>query len=608
MKLKQAKRLTRVVAVCAVGAGIGCGPAELAEPAQSTAEVGQVKQGETYSGKDYRFITAGRTIADAAVHCASLGNYSLVTIDDLNENAFLLSTIQNNATYNAAATSWGIGFNDRNQEGTFAWVGAASTTGWTNWLTNQPDDWTATNGQGEDCAILQTGTSNPGKWNDAPCSARAFICEQSLTQLPAVCGNGRVDSGEECDDGNRANKDGCYYNCRKEGLPASISSSHSLMMSLKGTTTDGVYAAGDNRAGALGTGYIYGQNGYVANEFTPVKVAGLNATDIKDLSAGYNFSLALKNDNTVWAWGGNGTGQLGDGTTTNRYVPVAVLANSSGTRFRAKAVAAGAGNTTSSSYALAVGTDTKLYFWGSNHMNMAGDGTSGGNRVYPSPVKINVNGTLRDLSDVVTVAAGSHHALALTAGGDVYAWGCNYYGQLGLGSSTQNQCILTATKVPGLSGIVDIAAGTDHSLALKADGNLYGFGSNYARQLGELSVGSHFTPTLMPWHGAFLAIEAGNVHTVGLLGSSPVLVSWGSTYSGALGNGNVSNSTQAFPVYAGENGSQLTSSQVTLAAGDYNTIVVEPSKLVRAWGYNGDGQLGIGNNTLQGFAVRPILP
>ena len=92
------------------------------------------------------------------------------------------------------------------------------------------------------------------------------------------------------------------------------------------------------------------------------------------------------------------------------------------------------------------------------------------------------------LSGIVAVAAGSGHSLALRSDGTVWAFGYNRYGELG---RTTNNGTNNANPVPamvaGLSGIVAIAAGYDHSLALDSDGVVWAFGNNRYDQLGTLS-------------------------------------------------------------------------------------------------------------------------
>ncbi len=87
-----------------------------------------------------------------------------------------------------------------------------------------------------------------------------------------------------------------------------------------------------------------------------------------------------------------------------------------------------------------------------------------------------------DLSGVIAIAAGEYHSLALKSNGTVWAWGRNNYGQLGNGTTTNKN---TPVQVSGLSSVIAIAAGTFHSIALKSDGTVWAWGVNEYGQLGD---------------------------------------------------------------------------------------------------------------------------
>ena len=86
-----------------------------------------------------------------------------------------------------------------------------------------------------------------------------------------------------------------------------------------------------------------------------------------------------------------------------------------------------------------------------------------------------------NLNGMIALAAGSYHSLALKSDGTVWAWGRNYYGQLGDGSTTNR---LTPVQVSGLTGVIALA-GQNHSLALKSDDTVWACGDNASGQLGN---------------------------------------------------------------------------------------------------------------------------
>ena len=89
------------------------------------------------------------------------------------------------------------------------------------------------------------------------------------------------------------------------------------------------------------------------------------------------------------------------------------------------------------------------------------------------------------------VAAGTNHSLALKSDGTVVAWGYNFFGQLGDRSRTDRR---SPTWVGGLTSVVAVTAGDSHSLALKENGTVAAWGSNSSGQLGNGSITSSTTP------------------------------------------------------------------------------------------------------------------
>ena len=136
------------------------------------------------------------------------------------------------------------------------------------------------------------------------------------------------------------------------------------------------------------------------------------------VSAGGQHSLALSSDGTVWAWGYNESGTLGDGTTTQRSIPVRVSGVSD-------VVAISAGYL----HSLALSKNGTVWAWGSNTFNQLGDGSNEPHRSTP----VQVSG----LNNVVAISAGRNHSLAVRGDGTHWAWGNNKYGKLGDGTDTQ---------------------------------------------------------------------------------------------------------------------------------------------------------------------------
>ncbi len=284
-----------------------------------------------------------------------------------------------------------------------------------------------------------------------------------------------------------------------------------------GLRNDGtVVAFGNDNHGQLGD---LSPGGF---DDTPAVVLGL--ADIVMVAAGGEHSIALGNDGSVYTWGNNGGGQLGQGTfgaTPTSHVPTLLAGSAnSGTR----AVAAGE----SFSMGLHQGA---VWTFGRNAEGQLGDGTTTNSA---SPVQA------VGLSNVVAIAGGGLHALALTEAGDVYAWGANDHGQLGQGTFTPgpfNPGSTVPIQVPGLADIVAIAAGQHHSVALAADGTVYTWGFNDSGQLGINTTLDVPTPTAVPGLPRIREISAGYKHTLALPEGSEAPQVWGHNFSGAFGDG-----------------------------------------------------------------------
>src|SRR5207237_129666 len=145
-------------------------------------------------------------------------------------------------------------------------------------------------------------------------------------------------------------------------------------------------------------------------------------------------------DGTVWAWGVNVYGQLGDGTTTNSSTPVQVRNLSGGGRSGERGVGGGL------SHSWALKSDGTVWAWGYNGDGELGDGTTT-NSSWPVQVRDLSGGYL---SGVVAVAGGNLHSLALKSDGTVWAWGYNGDGELGNGTTTNSS---TPVQVSILSGV-----------------------------------------------------------------------------------------------------------------------------------------------------------
>jgi alpha-tubulin suppressor-like RCC1 family protein len=329
---------------------------------------------------------------------------------------------------------------------------------------------------------------------------------------------------------------------------------HSLALQATGS----LYAWGDNAAGQLGTG-----SG--APSATPTQVPGTYV----QLAAGASHALALQANGGLWAWGSNTSGQLGSGSTSPAATPAAT-----GTALPTRSTAMG------SSFGLAVRADGTLWAWGDNTGGQLGIGTT---TSRTRPVQVGTD------NDWVQVAAGTSFSLALKANGTVWAWGLNNYGQLGNTSNLGSISVgnTTPTQV-GTGTYVRIAAGAFHSLALTADGSLWTWGSNYYGQLGNgtnSASASATSPNPTQISGSYLQLAAGIYHSIALRANGS-LYTWGSNDQGQLGV------SQNFGSGLINSPTLVAGTYTALAAGSFHTLALAANGTLSTWGSNSDGQLG----------------
>lgn len=194
------------------------------------------------------------------------------------------------------------------------------------------------------------------------------------------------------------------------GIAASVSAIEAgFYFSCALTTGGGVWCWGYNGSGQLG-------NGSTTQSMSPVSVSGLS-TGVVAIANGYAHACALTSVGAVLCWGDNGNGQVGDGSTTDRLVPVPVAGLSAG-------VIAITANGLHSCALTAMGS---VQCWGENADGQLGDGSTT-DRLTPV--------TVAGLGASVTaLAAGHYHTCAVINGGALRCWGDNYYGQLGDGTA-----------------------------------------------------------------------------------------------------------------------------------------------------------------------------
>ena len=296
---------------------------------------------------------------------------------------------------------------------------------------------------------------------------------------------------------------------------------------------------------------------------------------VRQVSARDLTTIAIKKDGTLWAWGRNQYGQLGDGTSGEenyKTTPTKI-----GSEINWASVSRGVNHT------VALKTDGTLWALGSNDEGQLGDGTSGFENSKSTPTKIG--------SEInwASVSAGNYHTVAVKTDGTLWAWGWNDEGQLGDGTSGEENYKTTPTKIGSETNWASVSAGGAYTVAIKTDGTLWAWGYNYNGNLGDGTTTYRYTPTKIGNETNWASVSA-RVGTTLAIKTDGTLWAWGSNWDGQFGDGTKTDRTT--PTKIGNE-----TNWASVSVGTRHTVAIKTDGTLWAWGFNWDRQLG--DDTLQ---------
>ena len=226
------------------------------------------------------------------------------------------------------------------------------------------------------------------------------------------------------------------------------------------------------------------------------------------------------------------------------------------------------------SHSAAVTKDGDLYMWGRNYYGQLGVYSNADSKI---PIKVNNSSSTLPEKSVKYIALGYYHSAAITKDGSLYMWGRNNYGQLGDGTTTDRY-----TPVKIMDNVASVSLGGSHSAAVTKDGSLYMWGDNGNGRLGDGTTTDRYTPVKIMDNVA--SVSLGSSHSAAITKDGSLYM-WGYNYYGQLGNGTTTD--RYTPVKIMDNVASVS------LGGNHSAAITKDSNLYM-WGGNGSGQLGDG--------------
>lgn len=339
-----------------------------------------------------------------------------------------------------------------------------------------------------------------------------------------------------------------------------------------------VFCFGNTQNGELGLGGI--EEEHILNPRKQRLPHDRRKYTVINLASGRNHTLLLARDighdrNVVFSCGSNERLQLGRIGSWKKFELVDALSVHN-------IIQVDCGT----NHCLVLSDAGQLFSWGCNLFGQLGLGSRDQQEIQ-KPSLIKKLATM----NIVQMSCGGNHCLAMTKNGEIYSWGSNAFGQLGIG--TKGNCISVPTRITALewTPIRQLAAGGSHSAILTCTNVIYLWGKNEFGQLGLNDQMNRLLPTVQKSlrHQNIVYINMGEEHSAAITKEGG-LFTWGAGMYGQLGHGKNTNEILPRKVFE-----LMGSSICQVSCGRCHTLVATTNGRIYSFGLNGSGQLGIGS-------------
>ncbi|KAK0157859.1 hypothetical protein PV328_011549 [Microctonus aethiopoides] len=256
---------------------------------------------------------------------------------------------------------------------------------------------------------------------------------------------------------------------------------------------------------------------------------------IIDIACGWNHSFALTDCGEIYGWGSNQYGQLGlkqlhcDNSIANKYISVPIKIK---IEFKVKKIAAGL------RHSAVISDDGRVFVTGSGNKYQLGLVDSNTEPILSTDTFTPVPG----IENIIDIACGQYFTIALAGNGDIFTWGNNKYGQLGVDSNEIPSSILPIKLEMNFGEVKMISAGWTHANVLNNEGIIFAWGRNTYGQLGNglNDIYQQWQPKIVQTISNIRQLSVGSEHNIALDDEGRIY-SWGWNEHGNCGNGDVTN-------------------------------------------------------------------